>query len=43
MGVKRPRYEVDHSIPSITKIKDHWIYTFTPDMVFKRTTALLSS
>lgn len=34
LWVKVPRYEVDHSHPTINEIKDHWTYTFTPNMTW---------
>jgi hypothetical protein len=34
LGVKRPRYEADHSPPSSAEVKNAWSYTSTPQYVF---------
>jgi hypothetical protein len=32
-GVKRPRHDADHSLPTIAKVRNMWIYTSTPPYV----------
>jgi len=34
LGVKRPRGEADHSLPSSAEVNNVWSYTSTPQYVF---------
>jgi hypothetical protein len=34
LGVKRPGYETDHSLPSSAEVKNAWSYTSAPQYVF---------